>query len=591
MGQITMIVLDKCSKFYDGVLAHSKYTIGIFVLFVPFLYGWSYLRSYWNSYELNGNLAIALVNLDTGTYGTEIINHIKQLGLVKPSLVSHDEAVKGVKDRDYFAYIEIPKDYSQHISLYPYDPSVPTLNHPTAHITYVPNQKTSYSAYQILNKFISNVTKFARSQARRNIISISTQTLAQLPTVSDKLEASSLTAGNATFYLTNIAAGFTNLTDNLPTLVAGFSQYYQGVETFFSASTQVYEGVNSQLTQAGYAAYVSALLDEWNTVNTNSASLTTSGDAGTPGFQLNTALTTFSSSVSQIATIESQLTSGYTNFTINLQGFTAQVSESAEAASLLDGLPEFAGETVALKEMPYGTISSFGQFFSPMIVTLCLYVTTYMIYVIYYYDQWHRLGNMDKKYGSVIQDLKFIPLIILSNFFTLFMIDHCFAINPDSPALFYLGGLWAGLCLGLYVQFLNRVLDDFGKMLCVFILMLQVASCDGTLPYLVTKPFFRAMYWILPPAYSVELFREALREPKTKAVIRDIFVLFAFGALSFILTMVYEVCVFIYKKATTDVFQKNDEEEGKQEQDQQKDQNSEQVWHPFLFLNSLPPVS
>ena len=94
------------------------YVIIAAVLIIPFMYSFFYLKAYWNPYGKGNidNLPIAIVNLDEGSRGKEIINGIKEKNTLKLSITNSEKADSGLNDGTYYAVITIPKDFSDSIN-------------------------------------------------------------------------------------------------------------------------------------------------------------------------------------------------------------------------------------------------------------------------------------------------------------------------------------------------------------------------------------------------------------------------------------------------------------------------------------------
>ena len=143
------------SKNKDQGKSLFSYIILAAVLIIPFMYSFFYLKAYWNPYGKGNidNLPVAIVNEDKGERGKQLISSLEEKNTLKLSIVSSDEATDGLYNKDYYAVITIPEDFTSSIE------SVGTENkkHPT--ITYSPNQKSNYLASQIIDKVMTTVEK------------------------------------------------------------------------------------------------------------------------------------------------------------------------------------------------------------------------------------------------------------------------------------------------------------------------------------------------------------------------------------------------------------------------------------------------
>lgn len=91
-----------------------KIIIFAVVLLIPVIYSFFYLKSYWDPYgNLNG-VKVAMVNLDSGTRGAELIKSMQEventLGFTE---ASSDDALKGLANDEYYAIVTIPQDFTK----------------------------------------------------------------------------------------------------------------------------------------------------------------------------------------------------------------------------------------------------------------------------------------------------------------------------------------------------------------------------------------------------------------------------------------------------------------------------------------------
>ena len=202
---------------------YFKYVVLVAVLIIPFMYSFFYLKAYWNPYGKGNidNLPVAIVNSDEGDKGTELIDSIKSSGKLKISVVSDEDASKGLDDEKYYAVIKIPSDFTSSME------SAGTTIKKHATITYSPNQKANYLASQIINNVVNVVEKNLDNSVNSNIIGSLVEKLNSVPSklqiVSDgfdKLQngVNELNTGSNT-----LAEGTASLKENYNTFNNGFN--------------------------------------------------------------------------------------------------------------------------------------------------------------------------------------------------------------------------------------------------------------------------------------------------------------------------------------------------------------------------------
>ena len=97
--------------------------LGLCVL--PSLYAWFNIKASWDPYGNTGNISVAVVNKDLGAeimnkkvnIGDELVNKLKNNKDLGWKFVDSKKALEGVNDGTYYAYIEIPSNFSENLTL------------------------------------------------------------------------------------------------------------------------------------------------------------------------------------------------------------------------------------------------------------------------------------------------------------------------------------------------------------------------------------------------------------------------------------------------------------------------------------------
>ncbi|CAH0208097.1 hypothetical protein SRABI96_02100 [Peribacillus sp. Bi96] len=90
----------------------------------------------------------------------------------------------------------------------------------------------------------------------------------------------------------------------------------------------------------------------------------------------------------------------------------------------------------------------------------------------------------------------------------------------------------------LIVYTLVSVLGNVGKGLSVVLMVLQISSSGGTFPIQVTPPFFQHINPFLPFTYAVGLLRESVGGITWSVAGKDIFILFLFLLIAFLIGII-----------------------------------------------------
>lgn len=126
---------------------------------LPSLYGWFNIKASWDPYGNTGNINVAFVNNDEGAQvfdkdiniGDKLVDRLKNNTLLGWNFVGEKTALKGVENGTYYAYIEIPKNFSKNLT------SITTSNIKKGEIIYKVNQKINAIAPKITDKGASTI--------------------------------------------------------------------------------------------------------------------------------------------------------------------------------------------------------------------------------------------------------------------------------------------------------------------------------------------------------------------------------------------------------------------------------------------------
>ena len=96
--------------------------LGLCIL--PSLYAWFNIKASWDPYGNTGNISVAVVNEDSGAeimnkkvnIGNELIKELKTNKDLGWKFVDRKKALEGVNDGTYYAYIEIPSNFSENLT-------------------------------------------------------------------------------------------------------------------------------------------------------------------------------------------------------------------------------------------------------------------------------------------------------------------------------------------------------------------------------------------------------------------------------------------------------------------------------------------
>lgn len=331
--------------------------------------------------------------------------------------------------------------------------------------------------------------------------------------------------------------GAQNLSDGTAKLsnsTAGLNQLTLGMSELKNALSQVQNGT-SNLNNG-----ISSLENGTNSIKSGSTALTNG-------------LETLKSNSEKIKlglnTLSEGTDSAY-NGSIELQNGVETlkngVDEGIETANneikKLDGLSDHVSNSVELVEKDYGEVSSYGIAFTPLFLSIGLWVGALMCYVVLYYDQKHRFGIFDSEYKNKLkQDLAYLGIGVVQGLLTAFLLKLSLGYNVDNTFVYYMVSALMGVCFTSIIQFLIRTFGDVGKFLALIILVLQLAASGGTFPVDIIDKCFRWLNPLLPMTYTIKVLKDCLISTETNFVAHNCLIIFGYVLVSVVLTVVVEI--------------------------------------------------
>ncbi len=643
-----------------------KYVIMIAVLIIPFMYSFFYLKAYWNPYGEGNidNLPVAIVNEDIGDKGNNIIKNIKDSKKLKITVLDSIEAENGLNNGDYYAIINIPKDFTSNLESAKEEEKI----HPT--ITYSPNQKSNYLASQIINNVVNVVEKNLDNEVNKEIIKSLEDNVTSVPdklsTISDgftKLNNGTKKLENGTSSLKNGAKSLNNgaktLFDGSNTLNTNYNTFNDGIKslkdganklntevkkldsisssvdtlkngvsTLKSGSNVYAKGLNSYVTGVNKSLELTESLVNFDksicpmllnldatknnpeiikvctmlsSMDTSSIStLKTSGKTLTSKYsEINNGISTLNSSLGKLDVVNDKLASLqkgvnslsdgadnlYSNslkinnginslnngiFTLykGTNDLNSGISTLYNGASTLnssvvkakkdldnninntkkevkkaEGLSNYSKEPVNIDTNPVNEVLSYGTAFSPMFISIALWVGSLMAYMVLYYDKEEKfkifgINNKNHLQRSIAYHAFIsISAIILGVLLQLFL-----DFNITNTLLYYIVLILVANTFMAIMNFLITKFGDVGKFIGLIILVLQLAAAGGTFPIETVTKGFRWLNPVLPMTYTNKLLKEVLitfeKNLFTKYLLITLGILIAFALINLVLDLI-----------------------------------------------------
>ena len=287
-------------------------------------------------------------------------------------------------------------------------------------------------------------------------------------------------------------------------------------------------------------------------------------NAGTAS--LNSGLKTLSTSSEEVKTAITSIASGTTKaydggiaLANGVKTLKTEISngieETKQSLKKLDGLDSYAEDPIEIKEESYGDVKEYGVSFTPLFLSIGLWVGALMCYVILYYDQEKRFKILGRYTNNkMIQIALYLGIAAAQGLITAALLKLGLGFNVQNTFLYYTSSVIIAVTFMSVIQFLIINFGDIGKFLALIVLVLQLAASGGTFPVETINKGFQVLTNFLPMTYAIRLLKESLVLIDKGFAMKNILVLLAFIIVPLIITTI-----------TSYIKQKNVKQEVKQQ--------------------------
>lgn len=205
------------------------------------------------------------------------------------------------------------------------------------------------------------------------------------------------------------------------------------------------------------------------------------------------------------------------------------IHDTKQELTKLDGLDTYTQDPIEIKEESYGEIDEYGVSFTPLFLSIGLWVGSLMSYVILYYDQEKRyklLGKYSDK--KILQIILYIGIAVLQGVITGALLKLGLGFDVQNTLLYYSSCVIIAMAFMSVIQFLIMNFGDIGKFIALIILVLQLATSGGTFPVETINKGFQSFTGLLPMTYAIRLLKEPLVIIDNGFAIKNILVLAMF---------------------------------------------------------------
>ena len=276
---------------------------------------------------------------------------------------------------------------------------------------------------------------------------------------------------------------FRQLQNGLSSLKAGSSQIKVGAQTLSGGAASLYNS-SAQIQNA-----LSIINNGTNTLNNG------------------------------LITLDTSVLNAKTELDQNIETTKTQIKK-------VDKLKQYSKNPVKIKTKEVNKVNSYGTAFSPLFLSIGLWIGCLMMFMVFYYDKEERFGNLSINSDNKIKQLfEYHALITTSSVLLGLLSQILLDLNISNTLLYYISLIVIGNTFMSIMNFLITKFNDVGKFISLILLVLQLAASGGTFPVETVTKSFRWLHNYLPMTYSVNILREVLVKINDKLFINNLLIL------------------------------------------------------------------
>lgn len=188
-----------------------------------------------------------------------------------------------------------------------------------------------------------------------------------------------------------------------------------------------------------------------------------------------------------------------------------KINSTKSEMKKVDGLSKYSKMPIKAETKEVNKVSSYGTAFSPLFISIALWVGSLMLFMVLYFDKEKRFGllGIDSK-KRVKRTLAYHGLASVSGLILGILLQLLLDFSITNVLLYYVSIILIANCFLAIVEFLIETFGDIGKFIALIILVLQLAAAGGTFPIETVTKGFRWLHHLLPMTYTINLLKESL---------------------------------------------------------------------------------
>lgn len=205
----------------------------------------------------------------------------------------------------------------------------------------------------------------------------------------------------------------------------------------------------------------------------------------------------------------------------------------------VENLSEYSKSPVKINTKEVNKVSSYGLSFSPLFISIGLWIGCLMMFMVFYYDKEERFGVLGMNSNNKVkQILSYHGLITISSVVLGILLHILLNLELTNPLLYYISLILIGNTFMGIIELLIICFNDIGKFIALILLVLQLAAAGGTFPIETVTKGFRWLNNFLPMTYTINLLKESLMTIQDNLLTKNILIIILLGVLFFIINFI-----------------------------------------------------
>ena len=219
-----------------------------------------------------------------------------------------------------------------------------------------------------------------------------------------------------------------------------------------------------------------------------------------------------------------------------------KTNDTKESVKKVESLEEYSKEPINVETKEVNKVSSYGTAFTPLFVSVGLWVGCLMMFMVLYYDKEERFGIFSINDNRLVRKtLAYHGLITASSIVLGICLDLFLDFDITNYVLYYGSFVLIGNTFMAIIEFLITNFKDIGKFIALILLVLQLGASAGTFPIETVSKGFRWMNPFLPMTYSIRLLKEPLVRIDNSLLINSLIILIIIFIIFFTINIIRDI--------------------------------------------------